>query len=502
MLDDILSDSAITRDGYIYNSQSDLWIIMTPHHGRFRFHFDMPMHPEMRINVKRLFVSLLKTRNPYSTQTAYKKIRAFLNHVSSYDAEATSIQPHHILNYRGSLSSRDFYLSGDVNYVIVLWSRLGVPGVNQDTVVAATRMPRGVKYRNSGLLLRDHDKGAYSNIEFDGLHKALHANYAQGEVSLYNYALCLLSAALAPRPIQLASLWLSDLKIEEKDGIKLYTISVPRAKQPGGHYRREFTQRTLIAEIGMVVEAHAKAVRKAAEDAGIANVDEVHLFSVNHNSSMFYKDGSSPLPPTPRSIGSRIMVTMEALQVRSERTGKVINANATRARRTLGTRAAQEGKSIEHIAHLLDHSKTNSAKFYIELRSELLQNLNEQVALHLAPLAQRFLGTIVDRTSGPPGGIQRHVFGQGNVEGPADLGGCGKFGFCGLGKPTACYTCRLFNPWIDAPHEAVLSGLLEKRANMEAHGSTVVAQSLDDTILACAEVVRLCQLRKKEITVE
>lgn len=500
MLEDILSDSEITRDGYIYNSQSDHWIIMTPHHGRLRFHFDMPMHREMRVNVKRLFVSLLRTRNPRSAQTVYKQIRTFLNQVGSYDVEATSIQPHHILNYRTSLSSRHLYRSDDVNAAIILWSRLAVPGVHQKTVAVATQMPRGARNQNFALKLRDHDKGAYSNIEFDGLYKALLAKFAQGELSLYSYALCLLSAALAPRPIQLAGLWLSDLNIEEENGVKSYTISVPRAKQRGGHYRKEFTHRPLIAEIGMVIEAHAEAVRKAAVDAGIVNLDEVHLFSVNHVSSAFYIDGSSPLPPTPTSIASRISMTMEDLQVRSERTGKVINANATRARRTLGTRAAQEGKSLEHIAHLLDHSSTTSAKHYIELTSELLQNLNEKLAFHLAPLAQRFLGTIIDRTSGPPGGIQRHVFGQGNVEGPTDLGGCGKFGFCGLGKPTACYTCRLFNPWIDAPHEAVLSGLLEKRANMEAHGSTVVAQSLDDTILACAEVVRLCLLRKKEIT--
>lgn len=502
MLANILSDSAATRDGFIYDARSDHWIIVTPHHGRLKFHFDVQVHIEMRVNVKRLFVSLLRSRNPKSVHKMHQLMRGFLNHVGSYDSEAAHVLPHHVMNYRSSLSPLHLYRSDEINYVIVLWSQVGVPGVDQGAVVAAKEMPRGPKKRTLGLSLHDQDRGAYSNIEFDGLYKALLANFAQGEVSLYNYALCLLSAALAPRPIQLASLWLSDLKIEQKDGVKSYTISVPRAKQRGGHYRKEFTHRPLIAEIGMVVEAHAQAMRKAAEECGIVSVDEVHLFSVNHFSSAFYTDGSSPLPPTPASIAMRIKATMEMLQVRSERTGNLINANATRARRTLGTRAAQEGRSIEEIAHLLDHSSTTSAKFYIEIRSELLQNLNKKVAMHLAPLAQRFLGKIAEHSAASGRGFQRHVFGQGNVETPSDLGGCGKFGFCGLGKPTACYTCRLFNPWVDAPHEAVLTGLLERRANMEAHGSTIVAQSLDDTILACAEVVRLCQLRMKEISVE
>lgn len=502
MLGDALSDSAITRDGFIYDARNDHWIIMTPHHGRLRFHFhDIPVNVKMKDNLKRFLVSLLLSGSPKSAYTMYQQMRGFLIHVGSYDGHAVSILPHHVLNYRGSLSSRHLYRSDNVNYLLLVWSRLGLTGVDQGAVIAAKEMPRASKKRTLGLMIRDNDRGAYTNIEFDGLYKALHANYANGQISLYNYALCLLSAALAPRPIQLASIWVSDLKIEQRKGIKSYTLSVPRAKQPGGHYRMEFTDRPLIAEIGMVVEAHARAVRKAAEECGVPNVDEVHLFSVNHFNSSFYVDGSSPLPPTPASIAMRIKTVMETLQVKSERTGEPINVNPTRARRTLGTRAAQEGRSAEEIAHLLDHSSITAAKFYIEIRSELFQNLNKKVALHLAPLAQRFLGKIADHRSAAGGIFQRHVFGQGNVETPANLGGCGKFGFCGLGKPTACYTCRLFNPWVDAPHEAVLNGLLERRASMEAHGSAIVAQSLDDTILACAEVVRLCQVRMREIDV-
>jgi hypothetical protein len=151
------------------------------------------------------------------------------------------------------------------------------------------------------------------------------------------------------------------------------------------------------------------------------------------------------------------------------------------------------GRRPSAIAVILDHTSLTAAQSYIEIRSALLQRLDKKIAMLLAPMAQRFAGAITTRGKDPVQGVQRHIFGP--VEqngGPEDIGGCGKQGFCGLGQPIACYTCRLFHPWLDGPHEAMLESLLARRRRMVADGSAIVAGTLDDTIVACAEVVRQC----------
>jgi hypothetical protein len=459
------------------------------------FYFnDVGVSLDLTAGFKRFISTLLLAESPNTVRVIYQQVRSLFLDMGRYDRTSTEILPSHLLNYVGGLAQEHRYRSGDVNYAVRLWAKLDIPGISHAAFLTAAEMPRNSRKRAQAVQLRDPYMGAYSNIEYDGLYKALHAKFAAGALSLCNYALCLLSAAIAPRPMQLASLLVGDFQAREVNGTVEYVLSVPRAKQRSGRHRSEFTDRPLVEDIAIVIEAQARLVRKQAEDAGLKHPDRAPLFPANHVGSTFYIGGGIPAAPTSASIGMRIISVLEGLQVKSERTGEAINANATRARRTLGTRAAQAGRSLEEIAVLLDHTSLSAAHHYIEIRSELLQNIDRKVAILLAPLAQRFAGSIQKRNNDQEAGVQRHVFGVGDSGAPADIGGCGKFGFCGLGRPIACYTCRMFHPWQDGPHGAILESLLSRREKMATEGSLIVAQSLDDTILACAEVVRQCQL--------
>ena len=354
-------------------------------------------------------------------------------------------------------------------------------------------MPRHVKPRRRALRLKCPVNGAYSNLEYDGLYKALHQGFAEGTISLDNYSLCLLSGAIGARPIQLASLRICDLKISSTASGKSYVIAIPRAKQRGAGYRKLFTERPLIEDVGIILEAQVRLVRVKAYACGMSGPEQAPMFPASHAASTFFGDGTVLAQPTSATISQRIGYVMEGLGVKSERTGKPINVHATRARRTTGTRAAQAGRSLEEIAAILDHSSLNAAKSYIQYCVDLLQSIDRKLAMLLAPMAQRFAGKLATRGNNSNQEIQRHVFGASHEgEGPVDVGGCGKHGFCGLGKPVACYTCRLFHPWLDGPHEAILEGLLARRRRIAEDGSPIVAATLDDTIVACAEVVRQC----------
>jgi hypothetical protein len=488
-----LPAQAETRDGYVYCPGDDDWVIVTDTQRR-NFHFgDLGVAVSLVTAFKGFVVARLRSENPQSAYANYQWLRLLLLNIATYDPAAIEISSAHVMNYQAALEERYRYRSTQANDAVRNWARLGIPGISEEAFVAAADMPKYHCNKARAVRLRCPIEGAYSVLEYDGLCKALHAAFASGEISLDNYAICLLSGAIAPRPIQIASLMVGDLKVTAGPVGKIYTLCVPRAKQRSGGYRAHFTERPLVEEIGMVLEAQARMVREKARQCGMNDLKQIPLFPALHASGTFVDGKMTVARPTSSSMAMRIINVMEGLRVKSERTGGAINVNVTRARRTIGTRAAQEGKSLEEIAAVLDHTSVATASSYVEIRSELLQRLDKKVAMLLAPMAQRFAGTLTARGDDLGHGIQRHVFGAvDDGGGPADVGGCGKHSFCGLGKPIACYTCRLFHPWLDGPHEAILDGLLARRRRMAADGSLMVAITLDDTIIACAEVVRQC----------
>jgi hypothetical protein len=125
---------------------------------------------------------------------------------------------------------------------------------------------------------------------------------------------------------------------------------------------------------------------------------------------------------------------------------------------------------------------------------EIVERIDRAVALHLAPLAQAFAGVIIEgeskasRAGDPASRICDPRF----EPSMKPMGNCGKYGFCGLMAPLACYTCMSFQPWLDGPHEMVLDYLVAERDRLLETCDIRIASVNDRTILAVAEVVRLC----------
>jgi hypothetical protein len=191
--------------------------------------------------------------------------------------------------------------------------------------------------------------------------------------------------------------------------------------------------------------------------------------------------------------------TLRGLSVMSERTGLPLHVTATRFRRTMATRAAIEGHGELIIAELLDHTDTQNVGVYIEARPEIVERIDRAIAIHLAPMAQAFAGVILDDESQATraGDPSSWVFDPKIDPSMMPMGSCGQHGFCGFLAPIACYTCVNFQPWLDGPHEAVLDSLIGERDRLAAKNDLRVASVNDRTILAVAEVVRLCEARRR-----
>ena len=122
--------------------------------------------------------------------------------------------------------------------------------------------------------------------------------------------------------------------------------------------------------------------------------------------------------------------------VKSVRTGKLLNLNARRFRYTTGTRAAREGFGRMVIAELLDHADNQNAHVYIENIPEHVQKIDQAVGHQIAIYAQAFLGVLVNNERDAKRGDDYTSRIKANGDG---VGTCGTHGFCGANVPIPCY---------------------------------------------------------------
>jgi integrase len=389
---------------------------------------------------------------------------------------------------------------GHVKAFLRKWHRLGVPGVSRDLmkVLSSTKEKSGPK--GVSVATMDPHDGPFTDIELQGLHGALSDAFGAARLSGRDHALVWLCTATGARPVQLASLKVKDVHRRSVEGQFHYDIDVPRGKQRGKLRRAEVKNRPLMVQIGAAVYAYAQGVKEQFLPL-LPDAEEAPLFPQFEKRKGQWTPGFE-YHPTATRIAGMVRACLDELQVISERTGKPMNTSPIRFRRTLGTRAAQEGHGALVIAELLDHSDTQSVGVYVESRPEMAERIDKAVALELAPLAQAFKGKLVRTTSEATRGGDPSARIRDLRFGDKDEGFCGSHGFCGFNAPIACYTCHSFEPWLDGPHEAVLESLLAKRDRQLANGDKRIAAINDRTILAVAQVVQLCELQLRGIRSE
>ncbi len=491
-----LPAQATTGAGHPYVPQRDHWIIpYETGHANFRFADLRALSPVLIDAFKGALMSKLRTHSVRGAHFDYEAGLWLLRHLARERPGAEAIRLADLMNYLASLPTKRRSRSTRAHRLIRYWVELGLPGIEDAAFEFAKESERYYDEKGRSVRTMDPRTGAYSDLEYNGLRTALHAAYAAGEIKHANYAICLLSLSIAPRPSQIALLKVRDLTVTRRqDGSKVYILAVPRVKQRREGPRSDLRVRELIPEVGAILERQAHHVREVAIAAGIGEPDDAPMFPSPVGRGFSAAALASVREHSTRDgIRDRLKHTIRLLKVRSERTGELIKATAHRCRRTLGTRAAEEGHGPLIIADLLDHTDTQNVMVYIETRPEVLRRLDRAFASALAPLAQRFAGVIRERDSDESENGIRDVCGVVADRGqPEAIGGCTRRSHCALTKPIACYTCRLFRPWLDGPHEALLESLLRRRERVASKGSLRVAAANDQAILAVAEVVEKC----------
>lgn len=403
-----------------------------------------------------------------------------------------------LINYRSTLTSTTSWYLGSLSGLLKKWHRLGYSGVTTDAVALLKQLRTQGNRKGEAVLTHDPIHGPFTDVELESLQSSLDRAYVAGEVDIEGYLLAYLFMLLGQRPVQYAALKVRDVGVAyAKDGTAVYTIRIPRAKQRNQLSRAEFKDRVLIPQVGELVVHYSKEVL-AGFHGLLPDALDAPLFPARR------RRGGEPdgfeYHRTAQTIADLLERTLRRLSVVSERTGQSLYITATRFRRTVATRAAMEGHGELIIAELLDHTDTQNVGVYIEARPEIVERIDRAMAMYLAPMAQAFAGVIIDdesqaKRSGDP---SSRVCDPRFSPSMKPMGNCGKHGFCGFLAPIACYTCMNFQPWLDGTHEAVLDYLIGERDRLAAQTDLRIASVNDRTILAVAEVVRLCEARRRE----
>lgn len=404
-----------------------------------------------------------------------------------------------LISYRSSLNPESEFKLSVVRGFIRQWGRLGYGGISDEARGLLDQWTLKGSTKGRAVQSMCPDSGPLTDIEMQGVVSRLIDACGSNELSLATSCCAMIILMTGRRPVQVSALKIKDVF----SGSGKYWINFPRAKQKGIGWRGAFKKVAIVEDLWLLLERHISEVVKyfssvVGEDIPEEVRRELPLFFVN-GKKLTLEDLASKLEgdflhSPVRYIKDMMSVVSETLDVTSERTGGQMHLNAMRFRYTLGTNLAREGKGVYVIAAALDQSDTQNAGVYVRNVPEIVQRLNESVAMQLGPIAQAFRGVLVGsesealRGNDPTSRISN---------GRANVGSCGSYGFCGALAPIACYTCAHFQPWVNGPHEEVLTRLVEDRDRVaEQTGDLKIASANDRLILAVSDVIYRCKIAR------
>lgn len=465
--------------------------------------------------IELFLISEISRKSPRHVEGVYK-VLSLLNNSSYFCHDAKNgkdirinffeeMRDYILSNYRSS----GFYLH-HLRQWYCWCADMGFPYFDADTAVALGDITIGADEKGRAVRSHDPNEGPLAEAEVVALQHALQAESraiadGRGRLSTSELGMLWLSLALGPNPENLALLREEDVhRLEGGSGEPYFMIRVPRIKKGHSRKRTDFRLRKITNELGKVLEEIIEVNSKRYKTQIQSERFGRPLFRRAEPVRSVIGTDREPYAfhQAPNQIAYAVRQAVRKLDLRrADDSGQPLHVTPRRLRYSFATRLVKEGASRLEVAEALDHSDTQHVDVYFSAQSDVVPYLDKATALALAPLAQAFMGMIVDTEadavrSDPNsrifhGSREDGVFGQ--------VGNCGLFSFCGLNAPLACYTCPLFNPWIDGPHESVLDSLLRERDRKAAAGADNRSVQINDqTIYAVGLVVERCREARQE----
>lgn len=482
---------AFASDGTAFQPASDLWSFRTLsasanfNFGILRSYADS----DLVASAKAAFKPIIETRNLNSALTAYRCFKGLVitAHQRRDDLSAElDAEDLALWCSRGNAA----YL-GQLNPLLKVWRKLNLAGINADLFEFAENVRIPGSTDKDVVRTWDPDAGAYRPAEDVVLKAALDAAFNEGEATLYEYALARMLRGTGMRPAQLAAMKCCDLRQVDSR----FELHIPLVKQRGVPERGEFMPWKPITQ-------------------GLADILRLHVQqNVYSRVTSDFDPTLAPLFPPKRSrlllsdgleghvtrdgISKPFQAIFMRLHVISPITGRVISVSPTRERHTVLTGLAMQGCTATEIAANAGHSDPTSCLPYIDASIQHFQRMERLVGEAFIPLADRFLGKVIrehddQRAHDDPDSVVRgrDLTGVGSCTD----GGCGAIA-AGV-APLACYECRKFRAWADAPHEYILGQLIAEQHDLIEAGHPDVAETKTSTIVAITDLLEAIRVRE------
>ncbi|MCJ9672764.1 site-specific integrase [Neorhizobium sp. SHOUNA12B] len=485
-----LPPKVISRDGAEFDPRSNVWAVRDPV-SVFKADFGQIedlIGSGLAKCLKATLASLFQRSSSSHVRNCFERFQFFAIQLSERIKETGQITRAIFLDFRASLPRPREWYATTVAVLLREWADLGYDGLSSDLLECLEEIV--LPKNDSGHLVLSHDRkrGPLTEFEYQFCWAILDNAHQAGEIDDTDHLLLSLGVVLGSRPIQFAAMRVCDVHaVDQPDGPVRYVVDVPRAKNRKVS-RTEFKERPLPPELGRALQQYAEATSRRF--CGILDdIAQAPLFPA------LVPDGTAPL-------GWEYHQTNDGISLHIRETWKTVLADvdslgvsARRLRYTLGTRAAQEGYDVFVIAEMLDHDTTTSTRVYVEATPAVTTRINRALASKLGALAKVFRGRIISSESEATRGADRSSrIEDYRIDAPSHtMGNCAQEGACFLLAPVACYTCPLFEPWIDGPHEAVLASMLAERERLIEAGEPRLAAILDLQIAAAAQVADMCK---------
>ena len=499
--------SVIARSGATIDTSTDKWMLSAD---ETLYWSHMAILPEHLLAATREYMRhLVRTASPdYVRSQFHFLLKAF----GAIRDLLAPLRPNDDLGF-AEFSEAKRRLAGEVAETAVrdhlgsyrrwyVWSSdAGFDGFDEDVATGLEELRIGRSIGGAAVLRHDPHHGPLNDVEFTGLAAKLRSGAADA-LPLAHRVAAWLCIAFGTNGKNLRLLREEDMvKTALNDGTAVYELRIPRIKKRNAGERDAFTTRSLDGRIGALVEdLIAENAAKRAQDPDWDDARHHRSLFSRHTMSdrlAGTQFGRDAYRVSRRWIHFALRRVSDALGLNAFPSGERLHLTPRRLRYTFATRLVLAGASPVDVAEALDHTDTSYVLVYFNARSDIVPRLDEKLAVRLAPRAQAFLGTLVrseaeaKRGNDPASRVRRF---DRKACGLEAVGTCGSFGFCGLYAPIACYTCVLFQPWLDGPHGAVLAELLLARdRNLERGASPRITRMHDLTIYAVAEVVRRCE---------
>jgi integrase len=514
----------LSKGGYEFFQNSDFWRL------------DKDTVINLKILKKHLKNSLidgfLKTLAFYAENLSSSHTETINNRFQHMliDTGGSEINPDLLINYRSTLTNETEWYLGTIRGFLKKWHELGYEGVSDEVIELLNGWTLKGNIKGDVVKRLDPHKGPLTDIELSAFNEGTIQAFEQGKITVSELAIGLIASNTGRRQIQISHLKIKDIMTGKNlKGEPMYLINVPRAKQRGATFRSEFRQFAVTKELWTILNMQTQSVCKQIESIigfEIPDIDRLELplfpnmskfthesdadddklepslfpdnLKIKHKwnlTELKQKLAGDELHILSSDITETVKKIAKVANIYSERTGEAIEISSVRFRYTMGTRAAREGFGIMVIAELLDHSDTQNANVYIENIPEYAERINQKVGHLMTHYAQAFAGVLVNSEKDAERGNDLNSRIGNNGKG---VGTCGSHGFCGARVPIPCYTCIHFQAWVYGLHQRVLDELIAERNRItEITGDIAVAAVNDRTIYAVAEVIRLCETRKK-----